>query len=220
MRPSPLHWFLCLGLLTGAFAVIGFLQTGDARAALAGFSTGSLPAAALGPSEQFRVHFEYRDFAGDFHRFDCGVDAGFAEREEASFGYLVDREQVLAELDQRLIAEIRQRLGLLARHADIVVTHAKLGPEVPAYRVEWSYRLERLWGDRLPAELQSEAERVERRIREELPMLCKGLYTFYFHERGFDFRQEGGAASGGSTSRTRVWRIARDLSWATATIGW
>jgi hypothetical protein len=174
--------------LVGSLWGIGALQAGGARAA-----TADLPPLAVG---DLKIYFKYHDFDRSVHRFSCEVDAGSARQEEASFGYSLDRETILSELDQRLEQEIKSKMGPLAEYAVISVAHTKMDEAAPRYSILWSYHLGLHWPSRLLPYRQEEVASREKQIRRDLAPVAERVYREYLYERGFDYERPVNAKSG------------------------
>jgi hypothetical protein len=180
MKPSFLHWLLCIGLVT-ALLGISLLQAGAARAA------------SVAPSGDQRFQcvpnehtlcIEYRDFGRLRHRFSCQVKPDEVRMVEGSFGYPLDGETIREELDRRLIKKIQEQAGPLAPYVEVGIEPHTAAPRSEA-PVSWNYKHPVSFKPGLPGALRAKALEAERRIKANIGTTKQAVYDDYYKEKGF-----------------------------------
>ncbi len=182
MRPSSVEWCSALGAI--AVGLWGILQVGGARATPVdlGAAVGDQPAGV------HKVHFKYEDIRQDPHEITCELK----EEAEDDFGYSLDPQANLRELDDMLRARITALVGDLAEHLEHKVSHDT--PDSPGREcaIDWKYRLGGDWEKfyaRVPADDRGRALALRQALEgEALKTIGSEALSAFLRERGFESR--------------------------------
>jgi hypothetical protein len=183
MKPSRLHWSLCLGLLIVALWATESLLASTASSD--SFIPKECPPAVGEQTDP--IDIQYHDTAtGSCHHFRCKVDVSFAKQQENAFGYPLDPAASLKELDALLEVELARAVGeQLAQYAKLKVTHLPVDQGKPRWWNPWPQYLFPARST-IPKSLRDAADGLEDSIRQKLPALEERIYQEYYQSRGFD----------------------------------
>jgi hypothetical protein len=178
MRRPILHWLLCICALALTLFGARLLQAGSPAGPVA------IRAPTYAPGqESFDLHYE--DLERRSHRFTCQIDASFARQEQDAFGYPLDGDQTLGELETRLKAEVKRLAGTVAPYLDLkIIRHSTPQSELGA-PVAWSNTLKFRLGA-LPPQLRAQEPVVVAKIMKSLDEIEAKIYREYYEKRGFE----------------------------------
>lgn len=190
MKASPLQWIFSLLALVASLWGLGMLQSARAEDLAEPFFTQS----AGDHDDPGKVLVRYLDSADRKHFFFCHIDPDWIKRERDGFGYPVNEEEDLKELDLRLKRALLTRTGALGLgpYARIMVKSTPIA--APSHTIPWFPKVAVTWAVQPPPRLSQRVADLRANLKDTKWMKerQKEVLQGYLQPKGFALRDVSG----------------------------